>query len=807
MPINPPQLDDLRFERIREELVRRIPVHAPEWTDHNESDPGITLIQLFAYLAEQVGYRLNRVPEKNHVELLKLLGVRLRTARAARTRLAFLLSAPATTEGFLLAAGARAAATEGEEPPTFETDVDLDMVPAQPVALVSTRGETLWDLLDGQPPPTDEELEMEVTAEASPWHAVVWDGEKPELKDMPLEPIELFPDPTHPYLWVGLDFNAALDAGFRGVRVTLHVQLDDDERPDLEAAERCETPVSVEPAPEPVNWLHYFDAEEEALERLPGRIDDTTERLTRSGTIRFTVPFTIGPIPETFWADLRDAIELSPAEACEGLRESLASELSSVAAPTVGDENSYQNYLSDLQHALTDAVDEAFDEDAEPKPAVPHPLDPALRDPAAVRSWLRLGPIALPEGEDGRPRLRITVFNAVDATHAETVTNELQGRSDGRPGQRFPLAHRNVLAGTLEVAVEEQPGGLLVPWRVVDSLDPSGPFDRHVLADLEAGVLEFGDGRRGRIPPLVPGGGNVVAIRYRHGGGVAGETGAGTITDLETQQTGIAGCTNPVPATGGADAESLDEAKVRARKELSTRNRAVTEGDFEWISGQTPTVRVARSAVVPLRRPLTAPGPPVAVVRCGAELPEGPSGLDDSVLVPGVVTVVVVPDEDGVEPTPTPSFLRAVCEHLNRHRLVTTEVYVVPPSYCRLCKFRVRVRAEPGYTRVRLQDLVEARLARYLHVLTGGEEGEGFPFGGQVHAADLVAQVFRTEGIARVEDLTCEFSRTKSNASPRQGILVLCRTAGAADEVERIDLAPEETVSLDLETFTLTTVG
>src|SRR5881394_521563 len=91
MPLESPQLDDLRHDRVVADLVRRIPVHAPEWTDHNDSDPGITLIQLFAYLAEQVGYRLNRVPEKNHVELLKLLGVRLRPALAARTRLAMLL--------------------------------------------------------------------------------------------------------------------------------------------------------------------------------------------------------------------------------------------------------------------------------------------------------------------------------------------------------------------------------------------------------------------------------------------------------------------------------------------------------------------------------------------------------------------------------------------------------------------------------------------------------------------------------------------------------------------------------------------
>jgi predicted phage baseplate assembly protein len=343
-----------------------------------------------------------------------------------------------------------------------------------------------------------------------------------------------------------------------------------------------------------------------------------------------------------------------------------------------------------------------------------------------------------------------------------------------------------------------------VTWDVVDSLDPSGPFDRHVETDLEAGTLLFGDGRRGMIPPLVPGAGNIVAVRYRHGGGRAGEVGAGTITNLETQHVGVAGVVNIVSAQGGDDAETVVEAKIRARKELSTRSRAVTAGDFEWIALQTPDVRVARVTIVPLRRPLSGPaGTAPSSVLCGV-LPAGPSGLDDNVVAHGAVSVVVVPDLEGPEPIPAPSFLRAVCNHLNDHRLVTTEVYVVPPQYARLCKFRVRVRAKPGYTRTQLQDLVEAKLGTYLHVLTGGEDGTGFPFGGQIHVADLISQVFRTEGIERVEDLGCDFSRTKSNANPRQGSLVLC--PGAEGESDSLTLAPEETVSIDLTTFTLTTV-
>jgi len=169
-----------------------------------------------------------------------------------------------------------------------------------------------------------------------------------------------------------------------------------------------------------------------------------------------------------------------------------------------------------------------------------------------------------------------------------------------------------------------------------------------------------------------------------------------------------------------------------------------------------------------------------------------------------VVSVIVIEDVPGNEPSARPLTLRKVCEHLDRHRLVTTEVHVVPPQYMRLCNFTVHVQTQPGYTRSRVQALVEARLGTYLHSLTGGDDGTGFPFGGQVHAADLVAQVLRTEGVTRVVDLSVEFSRTKSNVAPREGRIVLC--ARAAGEYDRIDLAPEETVSVYVDTFTLSTV-
>ena len=76
MPISSPNLDDLRFQSdLVDEARKRIAHYCPEWTDYNLSDPGITLIELFAWMTELLVYRLNRVPEKNYIKLLELLGL------------------------------------------------------------------------------------------------------------------------------------------------------------------------------------------------------------------------------------------------------------------------------------------------------------------------------------------------------------------------------------------------------------------------------------------------------------------------------------------------------------------------------------------------------------------------------------------------------------------------------------------------------------------------------------------------------------------------------------------------------------
>ena len=89
MPLLPPKLDDRNFQQLLEEGIQRIQQNCPEWTDLSPHNPGMVLLDVFAYLTEVMFYRLNRVPEKAYIEFLRLIGVKLHSSAAASTRLVF----------------------------------------------------------------------------------------------------------------------------------------------------------------------------------------------------------------------------------------------------------------------------------------------------------------------------------------------------------------------------------------------------------------------------------------------------------------------------------------------------------------------------------------------------------------------------------------------------------------------------------------------------------------------------------------------------------------------------------------------
>ncbi|MGC0418060.1 putative baseplate assembly protein [Embleya sp. AB8] len=138
MALPSPNLDDRRFQQLVDEAKRYVQQRAPEWTDHNVSDPGVTLIETFAYMIDQLLYRLNRVPEKNYAAFLDLLGITLFPPAAATAEVDFWLSAP-QPETVFLGAGTEVATagSETREAVVFSTVADLPIVPSALVRLVT----------------------------------------------------------------------------------------------------------------------------------------------------------------------------------------------------------------------------------------------------------------------------------------------------------------------------------------------------------------------------------------------------------------------------------------------------------------------------------------------------------------------------------------------------------------------------------------------------------------------------------------------------------------------------------------------
>ena len=127
MPLEAPVLDTRRFEEIFEAARLRIPRYTPEWRDWNDSDPGITLLQLFAWLTELQLYELNRVPDRSYIKFLQLLGLELRPAQPAQADLTFTARANAPAQGVPDRTRVAAAPPDGGAPLIFETEKALSL--------------------------------------------------------------------------------------------------------------------------------------------------------------------------------------------------------------------------------------------------------------------------------------------------------------------------------------------------------------------------------------------------------------------------------------------------------------------------------------------------------------------------------------------------------------------------------------------------------------------------------------------------------------------------------------------------------
>jgi hypothetical protein len=358
------------------------------------------------------------------------------------------------------------------------------------------------------------------------------------------------------------------------------------------------------------------------------------------------------------------------------------------------------------------------------------------------RYWLRA---VVPDADRGAPSrpLSAVLHNAVFATHAVTMRDETLGSSNGTPAQRFRTRLAPVLPGQRLVVREDRRTASWVPWDPVPDLYGSGPTDRHYVLDRISGSILFGDGRRGAVPPA--GRGNVRMAVYRSGGGSTGNVPAGSLSRLGTTVPYIAEVINPVAARGGADAEDMDGVRRRAPATLRHRNRAVTAADYEDLAREA-TSEVARVRCV---RPVAGPGGDRRFAGCGEP-----------------VRVVVVPRSVDPAPSPDEALIRGVRRYLEARCPMGVDLEIRGPDYV-----RVDAEATLGIAAPELAGAVEGSalqaLNDFLHPLTGGRDGDGWPFGRVPERSDFQALLASLPGVDHVVSLKLTATEPSGPVEPQ----------------------------------------
>jgi predicted phage baseplate assembly protein len=298
-------------------------------------------------------------------------------------------------------------------------------------------------------------------------------------------------------------------------------------------------------------------------------------------------------------------------------------------------------------------------------------------------------------------------------------------------------------------------------WTRVEDFDASGPDDPHYVLKVSTGEIRFGDAVNGQIPqvPTDEQRKNIRVISARTGGGEKGNVVASAINRFAEPYGITLGrlaeleVLNPMPAAGGSEAESLEEAEARARLDLKVPYQAVTSADYEQLALMTPGLRVARARAIPLFSP---------------ELQNYPRERARA-----SVTVVVVPYSLSSKPVPSSAFLRSVCRHLDQHRLLTTRVYVVAPDYVRV-SVQATVRLRPGFDSTSMMQAITRALDNFLRPLPAEDvaQSEGWAFGRTVYKSEIYQIIEGVEGVDCAEKVALVAEGPGVARSPEGNILI-----------------------------------
>lgn len=334
------------------------------------------------------------------------------------------------------------------------------------------------------------------------------------------------------------------------------------------------------------------------------------------------------------------------------------------------------------------------------------------------------------------PQLSFVRINMARVKAIQTIRDEVLQPVGGPDSNILRLSSTPVVPKSLRIVVDSTPfddqsdqDDGIREWKEVEDLTQYGPNDRVFTLDAEKGIVTFGDGRHGlRIPP---GFRNVQAERYQVGGGEQGAVDRDKITTLLNSANFVTAATNPLPASGGVNAEDHVDAVFRGPATIRSGQRAVTVADYAVWARFVPGADIRKARAIVGFHPLFP----------GQE-------------IPGVVGVIVVPPvENEGPPIPDETALTAVGRFLSRERAPAgVEIVAAPPEFR---KIRSAISFVPEED-ANVGDLIRrmtGELDSYLHPLEGGDDGQGWPFGGTLIFSVLLRRLLALPGVRAIPRL------------------------------------------------------
>jgi predicted phage baseplate assembly protein len=750
VPLPLPDLDARRWADLVDEGRALVPLLAPGWDDHNASDPGITLMELLAWLVEHDLYRVNRVPERHRRKFLTLLGFAPRPPQPARAAVAFAAAPGAPTPVLPAGLAVAATATPGGPALAFRTLAPLTVGGARIAGVQAFDGASFADVTRLW----REELSFE------PWGVAPggFDAADPERQPALLVGLDAAPAVGAALsLWLGVAGGG--DADEQRARLRAEALAAADACRPARPAAHCDdgAPHSPSPpaAPDPAADHHALRTVWELYRagawRPVDAVDDT-RALTLDGAVVLTpadvaAPAQIGAVAEPrVWLRCRAAA--GPPDEAPVLREL---SVNAVAA----------EQRSPVRQAFAIVAGTAA--------------------PATAPVPGRRTRLALDMAPDGRlhgleagagepaPEALVIDYRAATATAAGELTCTLlvAGVSTGAPRQRVELEQAPVAGANLRLWTIESDGA--VEWERREDLDAAGFADDVFTLDAQLGAIWFGDGRRGRVPaadaPILvahevtaaAAGGAPPSATWRLAGADDALDRALLGADVAAVDAQLAAIASARGASGGVDGESVAHTAGRAAETLWAHERlvelapdpgATLDGlDPSAVQGVLAPARGATTLDLE-RLALAVPGTRVRRARAWPTLDARHPCLSAA----GHVSVVIVPGWPPDRPTPGPELLGAVARFIARRRTIGTQVAVTGPEYVEVA-VRAQVRTLPGADAAAVGAAAAGALHEYLHPLRGGPAGRGWSFGRDVRRTELLAVLDAAPGVDHVLDL------------------------------------------------------